>query len=206
VQRFIVRQNIQRFERQLKDAPDEATRRRLEGQIAEGRAELGYLDRIWTWTCPHLNIPDHLGAAAETLLDQVFKAHRANFGSLQVWDDSTSTLRLLGHRNFDRASAERFASVADGAGSVCEAARVTARRVLVEDVETADAFTALREWTRTLGIRAIQTTPVFNPEGAFVGAFSTHFAAPHVFTPRENGASALCAQKLGVLLSGLAAA
>ncbi len=119
-----------------------------------------------------------VGIAAEKLLDEVIKAHGTNFGSLQLWDATTRSLYLIAHR-FDRPSAEHFATVRDGDGTVCEAAQAS-------DIEEGEAFASLRNWTRAIGIRAIQTTPVFGRSGNFVGAFSTHYASPRSFAGEEN--------------------
>jgi hypothetical protein len=203
MRRFVVRQNIERFEHLLRSECDDRARRQLEVLLAEARAELRYLEHLWWWTCPELAIPDGLGAEAEHLLDEVVAAHRADFASLQVWDDASRSLRLIGHRNFDRSSVDQFAVVRPGCGSVCEAACITRARVVIEDMETANDFAALREWTAAIGISAIQTTPMFDRQDRLLGAFSTHFTRPHRFSIHDHAVSDQYAQKIGDVLMRL---
>lgn len=204
MRRFILQQNIQRFEEQIESARDAGTRKRLERLLAEVRQELEYHSGIWAWTCPDLLIPDHLGALGEVMLDKIVDAHQADFGSLQVWDGDTRTLRLLSHSGFDRSTTKRFAVVGDGAGSVCEAAQARRIRIVVEDIETSTDFAALRGWAWEMGIRSIQTTPVIDRAGRFLGAFSTYFAEPRVFRNSDHAISDHYAQQLAALLRNFA--
>jgi hypothetical protein len=182
---------------------DGRARAQLERLLSEAQRELGWLQGIWSCTCPHLDIPDLLGAAAENLLDRIVEAQGADFGSLQVWDDSTHSLRLISHCNFDRQSVEQFAIVREGDGTVCEVAQVSRAPVLVEDIEKADIFRSLRFWTRAIGIRAIQTTPVLSRSGKFIGAFSTHYSNSQSFTGVQKEMNAHYADRFSYLFSDL---
>lgn len=203
MRRFIVKENVTRFQKLLALETNEGARNVLRRLLDEAQRELAALEGIWSWTCPDLAIPDAVGIAAESWLAKVVAIHRADFGRLQLWDDATRSLRLIAHCNFDRASTERFAVVKDGAGSVCEAAQAAQAPVLVEDVEKSEQFASLRDWTRAIGIRAIQTTPVFSHAGKFIGAFSTHYASPHSFTGAEREISALSADRFSHLFADL---
>ena len=202
MRRFIVKQNIQRFEHLLDGEVDGPKRAQLEALLSEARRESKALEGVWSWTCPHLGISDVVGGAAEMLLDEVIKAHGANFASLQVWDEADRGLYLVAH-HFDQRSAEQFAVVRDGDGTVCEAAQAAQAPVIIDDIEDADTFASLRKWTRAVGIRAIHTTPLFGRAGDFVGAFSTHYASPRVLTSRENEMNATYASRFSGLFAGL---
>ena len=203
MRRFIARQNIRHFERLLGSERDGRKRETLERLLSDARYELAGLESIWSWTCPHIGIPDEAGVEAEKLLDLIARAHQADFASLQLWDDASRGLCLVAHRNFDRRSAEQFAIVRDGDGTVCEAARALEAPVIIDDIEEAEAFVPLREWTRSLGIRAIHTTPVFDRSGNFVGVFSTHYALPRPLGRNENEMNAMHANRFGQLLAEL---
>jgi GAF domain-containing protein len=86
---------------------------------------------------------------------------------------------------------------------VCDVAQASRASVLVEDVEKAEMFASLRDWTRAIGIRAIQTTPVFRRSGKFIGAFSTHYASPHPFTNAQKEMSTPYVDRIGHLLADL---
>lgn len=179
-------------------------RTQLKRLLSEAQDEFAWLQGIWSWTCPHLGIPDLLGAAAENLLERIVEAQGADFGSLQVWDDGTRSLRLIAHCNFDRQSAGQFAIVRDGDGTVCEVAQASRSSVFIEDIEKAEMFRSLRNWTRAIGICAIQTTPVFGPSRRFIGAFSTHYANPQSFTGAKE-TNAHYAEYFSYLFAGLPA-
>jgi GAF domain-containing protein len=203
LRRFIVQQNVERFRRLLGSNVDSRTRAQLERLLAEAQREFAELHGIWSWTCPHLGVHNLLGVAAENLLDKIVDAHGAEFGSLQVWDEGTRSLRLIAHCNFDRRSAQQFAIVRDGDGTVCEVARVSRAPVFVEDIEKEEMFASLRGWTRAIGIRAIQTTPVFRRSGIFIGAFSTHYASPQTFTSVQKEMNTVYADRIGYLFADL---
>jgi len=197
MRRFVARQNVERLERMLGFETDTQRRAAIDRLLVEARRELDWLEGIWSWTCPHLNIPNSVGIEAEQFLDRVVRFQGADFGSLQLWDEAEHRLCLIAHNNFDRASVEQFASVRDGDGTVCEAAQTSRSSVVVEDIEKEDAFGSLRGWTRVIGIRAIRTTPVFGPSGKFIGAFSTHYAAPRSFSSDERHQNSINSEWFG---------
>lgn len=179
-------------------------RTQLEGLLSEAQREVSWLQGIWSWTCPHLGIPDLLGAAAEQFLDRIVEAQGADFGSLQLWDDGTRTLRLIAHCNFDRRSVEQFAIVRDGDGTACELAQASQASVLIEDIEKVEMSPSLHNWTRAIGICAIHTTPLFSRSRRFIGTFSTHYANPQTFTDARE-INAPYADRFSYLFAGLPA-
>jgi GAF domain-containing protein len=145
-----------------------------------------------------------LGTAAEHLLDRIVEAQGADFGSLQLWDDGTRSLRLIAHCNFDQRSAEQFAIVREGDGTVCELAQASQAPVFIEDIEKAEMSASLHDWTRAIGICAIHTTPLFSRSRRFIGAFSTHYAKPQTFTGTGE-MNAHYADRFSYLFAGLPA-
>ena len=200
---FIVRQNIERFERLLSEGLDDHERSMFEQLLAQARNELYWLENIWSQTCPHLGISDSVGANAERCLDRVVMARGANFGSLQLLDIDTAHLCLIAHHNFDRSSVEQFARVRNGEATTCDAARILQASVFVEDIESADGFASLRDWTRRIGIRAIQTTPIFGHSGKFIGAFSTHYASPRSFSSEEREMNSVSSEQFRRLFADM---
>ncbi|MBB3387129.1 hypothetical protein FHX12_005853 [Rhizobium sp. BK609] len=200
MRRFIARQNIERFERLLDGELGSRERRMFEQLLAEARNELSWLENIWSRTCPHLTVPASIGTEAETYLDHVVMVRHANFGSLQAFDAAEGNLYLIAHHNFDRASVEQFARVKKRDAAPCEEAHNLQASAFIEDIEEADVFPTLKNWARRIGIRAIQTTSIFDHSGKLIGAFSTYYANPHSFSGEEREATSVSSQQFRSLL------
>jgi PAS domain S-box-containing protein len=129
------------------------------------------------------------GADMPTLLDEALKAmielHDADYGNVQLCDARTGELRIVMQHGFKEPFLEKFATVDARSESVCAAALTSRSRVVVEDVESDERFTALRAFAREAGFRAVQTTPLLTASGQVLGMISTHFSRPRQFTERE---------------------
>lgn len=111
MRRFILRENIRRFEEQLKLHGDPDQRAYLRSAIDAARGELSDLEHIWLKTCPEIGLPLSRGEDCQDLLDHAVAAHRAAFGSLQIRKENRGHLSLVAQTNFDASFAERFAVV-----------------------------------------------------------------------------------------------
>jgi GAF domain-containing protein len=179
--RFVLRQCISHFKQALDRELDETTRATVQDLLLKAERELVAAESIWSWTCPELNISSELGRLAEKCLDAAVATHGADFGSLQIWDEGTQSLCMIAQKNFGRSFVEQFARVHAGQVTTCEAARASRCPVLIEDVETDPEFVPLRGVVKPVGVRAIQTTPVFSSSGLLVGMISTYFRKPRRF-------------------------
>ncbi|HSN70096.1 MAG TPA: PAS domain-containing protein [Steroidobacteraceae bacterium] len=138
-----------------------------------------------------------LDAILAAVLDATIVLHAAQFGTVQVYDADSATLRIVAHRGFDRSFIERFGSIAlEGrSASCCEFALARGARVVIEDVEREPAYAANLDVARTAGYRAVQSTPLYNAAGELLGILSTHFAEPRTLHDREERFTDLyCAQ------------
>src|SRR5262245_21667624 len=79
-----------------------------------------------------------------------------------------------------------------GATGTCHRDR---RRVVIEDIETDPVFPEYREAARSLGIRAVHSTPLVTHTGKIVGVLSTYFRAPHRPSDRATHFADLCARQ-----------
>lgn len=164
MRRFILRENIKRFQRMLMDAKHDQERSRLEVFLSEARQELTFLEQLWLVTCPQLGIPPLLGSEAEDILDRAVIAHHADFGSLQIWEEAEQCLYLIAQTNFDHTLVDRFATVRQGDGTVYRILQDSKATIIIEDIEKDDASASLRNWTASAGIRAIICSPLFGTE------------------------------------------
>jgi hypothetical protein len=198
MRRFILKQNVERFEQMLRRETNVSNRAKIEALLEESRRELNMHVNVWTWTCPHLDISVETGANAEKLLDEVSRILGAKLASLQFWDKSHQTYYLVAHL-FDEQSARKFAAVKDGDGTVSEAAKAAHGPIIVDDFDNNEAFAHLRDWARGVHIRAVHTTPLFGSSGDFLGTFSTHYEKPRALTKHERELNAQYATRFVAL-------
>lgn len=202
MRRFVVRQNIARFEHMLRGATNAKDRDKLHAFLEESRRELALLVNVWTWTCPHLDITDASGAKAEQLLDEISRRLGAKIASLQIWDEDERAFYLVAHQ-FDETSAKKFAVMREGDGSVSEAVLKSQEPVIVDDFDRHDGVAHLRDWARSVDIRSVHTTPLFGPSRKFLGTFSTHYTKPREMSERERELNAQYAGRFSALFAAV---
>jgi len=125
-------------------------------------------------------------ALYEKILDAGVAILHSDMASMQALDEDQDALRLLAWRGFDPAFGKIFPLVLPNTETSCSAARRAGHRVVVSDVEDC-AFiisTNALESHRKMGIRAVQSTPLFSRTGRLLGMLSTHWRTPH--TPQDG--------------------
>lgn len=202
MRRFVVRQNIARFEHMLRSVANAKDREKLQAFLEESRRELALLVNVWTWTCPHLDITEAGGTKAEQLLDEISRQLGAKIASLQIWDEENRAFYLVAHQ-FDETSARKFAVMREGDGSVSEAVLKSQEPVIVHDFERQESFAHLRDWARSVDIRSVHTTPLFGPSRKFLGTFSTHYTKPREMTGRDRELNAQYAGRFSALFAAV---
>ena len=120
------------------------------------------------------DVGEVLGAVVETA---IAIAH-ADFGTIQLFDAQSSSLRIVTQRGFPQWWIDYWQSVPEGRGTSGTALEQRAR-VIVEDVEQSSIFSPSDlEMYRKAGVRAVQSTPLVSRSGRFIGMLSTHFRKP----------------------------
>src|SRR5262245_10348571 len=111
----------------------------------------------------------------------------ADMGQLQMAGDR-GTLTIVVHAGFDKPFLDHFAHVDTHTDSVCGHALTTRQRMTVEDIDASSmlADTSALPVLREAGIRAVQSTPLFDHTGSLIGMLSTHYRAPHTFGDAES--------------------
>ncbi|HUQ87987.1 MAG TPA: GAF domain-containing protein, partial [Vicinamibacterales bacterium] len=119
---------------------------------------------------------DRVAAAAACLM-------RSDFASMQMLhaERNGGELRLLAHRGFTPEAADCWRWVGHDTASSCGAAMRAGQRIVIHDIEQCDflAGTANLDAYRDAGIRAAQSTPLFDRDGQLVGMLSTHWRGVH---------------------------
>jgi signal transduction histidine kinase len=133
---------------------------------------------------------DDLAALNAKIMDAAVAIMRSDFASMQqLYPErgETGELLLLAHRGFPLESAEAWKWVRTDSGCTCGEALRTGRRAVANDVDTCPfiAGTKGHATYRSMGIRAVQSTPLFARGGAMLGMISTHWRQPHEPSERD---------------------
>ena len=123
----------------------------------------------------------------EHILDVALAVMGAEFGSIQTFDPEKAELRLSAWRRFPAQARELWAVVSAEHQTSCGKALQTGQRVFVSDVHDADApiEPESRRMYASLGIVAMQSTPLMARDGRLLGMLSTHWSEVHVPGERE---------------------
>lgn len=123
------------------------------------------------------------------LQDEIVKAAveiaESDMGTLQTCNDK-GVLAITSQVGFDSTFLDYFASVDSHTDTACGAAMAARDRVIVEDVTSSPYFGggALPVMLNA-GIRSLQSTPLFDRSGEFVGMLSTHYRSVRQFGQAE---------------------
>lgn len=128
---------------------------------------------------------DDLRAILEDVVEAAIAIAGADFGSIQLIDARTGDLQIVAHRGFAQWWVDYWQSVSKGQGT-CGTALAKGERIIVEDVERSPIFagTPALDIQLRAGVRAVQSTPLVNRRGAWLGMFSTHYRDR--YRPRES--------------------
>lgn len=111
-------------------------------------------------------------------------ATAADFGTVQLFDSTDGVLRIVAQHGFQNEFLNYFDTVSDTKESVCRAAMKRRSRIVVTDVATDPHFS---DESRGVLLRAnvcsVQSTPLIDSLGKFVGMISTHRRSPESLTP-----------------------
>jgi hypothetical protein len=118
-----------------------------------------------------------LSSLLPRVLDGALSLMGADFGTLQVLDPVTGSLRLVTQSGLDPGFLEYFAVVDDG-HSACGRAARKGTQVVIADTDTDPGFAPHRGVAAASGFRAVQSTPLADKAGHLVGVVSTHFRRP----------------------------
>ncbi len=132
---------------------------------------------------------------AHVILDAVIRLQRSDFGSVQLFDDSTGELVISAQRGFSREFLRPLKRLRAAAKGYLTGRAILARApVVVKDVLCDAEYAPLRNMAAKGGYRAAQSTPLIASNGRLVGTVSTHFARPHTPSRFDMLMTELCAR------------
>jgi PAS domain S-box-containing protein len=118
------------------------------------------------------------------ILNATIALQEADFGNIQLYNAETQALEIAAQVGFRQDFLDYFSSVRE-TGAACGRAMQQRARVIIEDVQTDPGFAPHRHIAASAGFRAVQSTPLFNYRGEFLGMLSTHFRKRHRPSARE---------------------
>jgi PAS domain S-box-containing protein len=120
------------------------------------------------------------------ILDTALFLTKAAKGNIHLLDSSSSTLVMVAHQGFEQPLLDFFA-VMSNLSSIYAKVRESRRRLIVEDLLESKALTdpGSPQVLLEAGVRALQSTPLINSSGDFLGMISTHYPTPHRLGERE---------------------
>jgi two-component system CheB/CheR fusion protein len=113
----------------------------------------------------------------EEILDAAIGLQHADFGSIQLCDRVTERLLVSVQRGLEPETVAYLDSLEDPRAACGGGLR--RERVVIEDVAADPGYEIHRQMAQRAGFRAVQSTPLFDRAGAFVGILATYFRQPH---------------------------
>jgi GAF domain-containing protein len=110
------------------------------------------------------------------LLGASIAATDADFGDVQLFDSRYGVLRIVANEGFETDFLDYFEIVDCGEHCSCGAAMKQGSRIVVGDVANNPVFSGgSREMLLHSDVRSVQSTPLFDMSGRFLGMVSTHY-------------------------------
>ena len=110
------------------------------------------------------------------LLGATIAATDADFGDVQLFDPAYGVLRIVAHEGFESDFLEYFETVDCGGHCACGAAMKQRSRFVMRDVATDSILSGeSREMLLQSNVGSVQSTPLIDMSGRFVGIVSTHY-------------------------------
>jgi GAF domain len=125
-----------------------------------------------------------LDALLPKVLEGTLSLTGADFGTVQIFDPATRSLKIVTQAGFGSEFLEYFAVVDDDA-SACGRAAQEGAQVVIVDVNADAGFARHRDIAASAGFRAVQSTPLVDYAGRLIGMVSTHFRPPHRPSDRD---------------------
>lgn len=144
---------------------------------------------------------DQLEAPLGSILEAIIELLGADFGSIQLCDETCNTLRIVAHHGLEKRFLDHFATVDASSASPYGLALARSERVVFEDVENEPALAPNQNETRAAGYRAVVSIPLFANSGKIVGMLAVHFRQPHKFCDHELRLVDICARQAADAIS-----
>jgi hypothetical protein len=151
-----------------------------------------------------VGLPDapSLSAMLPMVLDGALVLAGADFGTIQLLDPATGTLRVVTQSGFDAGFLDYLAAVNDGSSAWERVARDGVQTVIA-DAAADPGFAPHRGIAAASGFRAVQCTPLADPAGRLVGVVSAYFRRAYRPPGLDLQVMVLFADVAGEAIAGL---
>ena len=196
--RFVLRENILRFEALRDEASTDHDRERFQKLIEDTEAELNELRGAST---PHVAEQDTaLKYFADRAVDQGMKLSGGQFCTLQIYDERREDMIILAQCNHRAPFLHHLATMKPGDGSACGRCLASGRPAAIEDVDRDAEFAPHREKAKKAGFGAVHACPVRDGAGAVIAVISVYFSTPRAFSADELERMSAFAESIGPAL------
>ena len=117
------------------------------------------------------------------ILSTSIRLMKADKGNIQLLDPQKPVLQIVAQQGFGSGFLEHFREVSADSDSVCGRAFRDRKQLSFTQLQDNPGFSAHHHVFREEGIRAVQSTPLFNQQALPVGMISTHTEADEKFNP-----------------------
>jgi hypothetical protein len=139
-------------------------------------------------------------ALVPEFLASIIEATAADFGNVQLFDSRSRVLRIAAQSGFESEFLDYFDTVSMKERCVCGKAMSGRSRVIVTDVAVDPIFSSdVRGVLLRANVRSVQSTPLIDRSGNFIGIVSTHYGrsgghSPEVWTRVDELAAGFLAK------------
>ncbi len=137
-----------------------------------------------------------LQPALQAVLETLVEVHGAQHGLVWLHEPVSGRLEISASVGFPASVLCQLNRIRPGpVGSACGNSFAGRKRIVIGDTELDPTFEAYRELARSVGVRALHSTPILTRSGQILGVLSVHFDAPRVPSERERKLADLCARQ-----------
>jgi len=125
-----------------------------------------------------------LSALFSEFLASIIKATSADFGTVQLYDSTNGVLQIVACHGFGSEFLDYFNTVKFDRDCACSKVMSERSRVVVADVATDPLFSdESKDVLLRANVLSVQSTPLIDSSGKFVGVVSTHYSRPGTPSP-----------------------
>jgi two-component sensor histidine kinase len=144
------------------------------------RAELEDMRRLNELSTVLMREENNFETCCDEIIRTAIAISGADKGSLQLFDETLGSLRIIAQQGFQEGFLKYFENVNDHVAASCGTAMATNEQIIVDDVQTSRIFVdrTAQKVLLDAEVRAIISTPLRSSKGNLLGVISTHFGRP----------------------------